>query len=105
MTFNVDYDKLSELGHYFETKSDELDSLYNDLLGICDKIDENYKSEDSTVYLARFKSNIKNLVQENEDLRLGGQVLNDTSILYGNQELYWAKKVTQEFSGDRRTEK
>ena len=93
--FKIDGEKLSELGHFFKSKSDELESLYKDILDICNQIGENYIGKDSTVYINRFKKNINVLLQENEYLREGGFVLDDTTQLYTNQEDKWAKDIAK----------
>ena len=100
--FNVDHEKLFEISSFLNEKSEELDTLYNELLDICDKIEENYKSEDSSIYLSRFRKNINTFINENEVLKDGGQVLKKVSSLYGNQEEKWANKVKQEILYDRR---
>ncbi len=93
MYFKIDYDKVSNIGLFLKNKSDELDTLYNDVLDICEKIEENYKSEDSSVYLYRFINYVLLFTEENEYLRKGGYVLAKVSSLYSNQEIKWAKDV------------
>lgn len=101
MYFKINQEKVSEVGHFLQEKSDELDNLYCDVLTICNDIEDNYKSEDSTVYLAKFRNYIKDFVIENQDLREGGKVLDNTSILYDNQETSWANAVIQSDFGKR----
>ena len=93
--FKIDDEKLRELGYFFKTKSDELESLYKDILGICNQIGENYVGRDSTIYINRFKNNLNKLLKENEYLREGGFVLDDTTQLYTNQEDKWAKDIAK----------
>lgn len=95
MRFKIDSNKVTELGIFLENKSDELDSMYNDVLKIIDRIDENYRSEDSTVYTSRFEDYTKRIINDNKYLKEGGKVLDRTSLLYDNRENAWAKKVTQ----------
>lgn len=95
MRFKIDSNKVTELGIFLENKSDELDSLYSDVLKIIDRIDENYRSEDSTVYTSRFEDYTKRIINDNKYLKEGGKVLDRTSLLYDNRENAWAKKVTQ----------
>ena len=95
MYFKINQDKVSEVGHIFQEKSDELDNLYCDILALCNDIEENYKSEDSTIYISKFKNYIKDFVIENQDLRAGGQLLDKTSAMYNNQEISWANTVNQ----------
>ena len=95
MRFKIDSNKVTELGIFLENKSDELDSMYNDVLKIIDRIDENYRSEDSTVYTSRFEDYTKRIINDNKYLKEGGKVLDRTSLLYDNRENEWAKKVTQ----------
>ena len=93
MYFKIDYDKVSDVGFYLKNKSDELDGLYSDILGICDEIENNYKSEDSTVYLSRFRYNVEKLMKENQDLKKGSDVLRKIYSLYSNQEADWAQSI------------
>ena len=95
MVFKIDYDKVSDVGLFFKNKSDELDSLYRDILGLCDSIEENYQSEDSTVYLNRFRNYLKIFLNENKLLRKGGYVLDKTSALYSNQEIDWCNTIVK----------
>lgn len=96
MYFKVDNQKVSELSQFLIQKSDELDGIYNDFLDICDKVEENYQSEDSTVYLQKYRNYVNSFKIENEDLRYGGQVLNKTVSLYTEQEDNWAKSIMQD---------
>lgn len=93
MYFKIDYDKVSDTGLFLKNKSEELESLYNDVLDICEKIEENYKSEDSAVYLYQFINYIVKFNYENEYLKKGAYVLAKVSSLYSNQEIKWAKSV------------
>ena len=95
MRFKIDYNKVSDLGQFLENKSDELDEMYEYILKICDRIDENYRSEESTIYTSKFQGYAKRLIHDNLFLREGGMVLDRTSSLYNNQENAWAKKVMQ----------
>lgn len=96
MYFKVDSNRVSDVSQFLLQKSDELDGLYNDLLNICNQVEENYQSEDSTIYILKFRNYIKSFVRENEDLRYGGHVLNKTVSLYNNQEDGWAKSIIQD---------
>lgn len=93
MYFKIDYDKVNDIGKSMKVKSEELDSLYRDVLDICHEIGRNYISEDSTVYLSRFEDYIKDFIYENQYLREGGYTLYRISKLYGSQEEDWAKTV------------
>ncbi len=95
MYFKIDCNKVSDMGLFLKNKSDQLDSLYNDILNICNEIEENYVSEDSTVYMAKFRKYIKIFLMENDNLRSGAYVLGKTASLYSNQEIEWYKKVLQ----------
>ena len=58
MYFKVDNQKVSELSLFLKQKSEDLEKIYNDFLDICDKVEVNYQSEDSTIYLQKFRNYI-----------------------------------------------
>ena len=62
MNYSVDYEKIGEIGSYLSIKGEELDRVYGELLDICTSIDDNWKSEDSSVYMYKIVSFIKKLV-------------------------------------------
>jgi len=96
MYFKIDYEKVSDLGEFLKLKSDELDKLYNDFLDICDRIDDNYKSEDSVVVTDKFRRDLNMYTNENKLLKAGGILLKRTASLYSNQEEQWANRVIRE---------
>ncbi len=93
MVFKVDYDKVSEVGHSFLDNSEKLYSLYGDLIEICKEIDENWKSEDSTIYLSHMVSYLKEKIIENERLVETGKALNKVSSRYSEQDDKWVKDL------------
>jgi hypothetical protein len=93
MVFKVDYEKMSEVGHSFLDKSEELNSLYLDVIEICKEIDENWKSEDSTIYLRHMAAFLVTKIKENERLFETGKVLNKVSSRYGDQNDKWANDL------------
>ena len=93
MRFNVDCEILLEISDKLKSKSDELNNLYQDLLTICDEINENYMSEDSTIYVEKFRNYIKTFINENEDLRNGGDLLNNISLSYSGKENKWKETI------------
>ncbi len=95
LDFEFDDDKAKNFADFLKSKSEQLDSLYGDVSQLCDRIEEKYISEDSSIYLGRFRNNINKLKFENEDLHEGGIVLDKTTLLYNQQENKWAQKVLQ----------
>ena len=93
MVFKVDYDKVSEVGQSFQEKSEKLNSLYYDLIDICKEIDENWKSEDSTIYLSHMATFILSKIDENETLFDTGRVLSKVSSRYSDQDDKWIKDL------------
>lgn len=93
MVFKVDYDKVSEVGNSLVTKSDELESLYLELIDICKDIDENWRSEDSSVYVGQMISYVKEKENENTYLYNTGSTLKNISSLYGEQNEKWANDL------------
>ncbi len=94
-SFKADDERISDIGYFLKNKSEELDNLYSDLLKICDDIEKDYISEDSPIYMAKYRSYIKQFLLENEDLKDGGNVLNKTSSTYSEQENTWAKQIME----------
>ena len=90
MVFRVDYDKVSDVGRSLLTKSEDLRSLYYELIDICLEIDENWKSEDSSIYVGHMAAFIQDKIRENEKLYNTGSVLSKVSSLYGDQDKKWA---------------
>lgn len=89
MVFKVDYDKVSEVGHSLAEKTAELHALYFDVAEICNAIDENWRSEDSSVYIYQFVNFIENKMKENENLNTAGRALKDISSIYSEQDNKW----------------
>ena len=96
MYFKINCEKVSEVGNSLKSKSEELDTLYNDVLKLCDQIEENYRSEDSTIYLNRFRGYVYYFLNENQKVYLGGKYLSKTSSSYSEQEEKWAKSIIQD---------
>lgn len=95
MFFKVDYDKVSETSSILKQKSEELNTLYFEIVDLCKSIDENWQSEDSTVYLAQLLSFLRERIQENEKLNNAGSVLKNVSSRYAEQDAKWEKELIQ----------
>ena len=95
MYFKIDCEKVLDVGQFLNSKSNELDSLYRDVLEICNKIEENYVSEDSTVYLSKFRNYVKVFQLENNDLKTGAATLYKTACLYSGQEDNWVNTIVK----------
>ena len=93
MYFKIDYEQVSDLGEFLKLKSEELDGLYKDIIDICDKIDENYITEDSVIVTDKFRRYLNTFIKENYLLKAGGISLRKSSSLYSNQEIEWANNV------------
>ena len=93
--FKFETEKNVEFSKFLKSKNEELNSIYNSLFDLCNKIEENYKSQDSSVFLDGFRTEIESMVSENEDLNESGAVLDKTRALYTGQEEKWEKKVKQ----------
>lgn len=93
MFFKVDYDKVSEVGHSLITKAEELDSLYLKVIDLCNLINDNWQSEDSTIYLSQFAKFIKEKLRENQRIGETGNVLKKVSSRYSDQDNKWAKDL------------
>ena len=93
MKFCVDYDKLGALGKFTLEKSESIDSIYNDLINICNEIDVNWRSEDSSVYLGNITNYISKKIRENVDIAATGLVLKKVSSKYGDQDTRWEKEL------------
>ena len=93
MYFCVDYENLSKTGHSFQSKTFELDTLYSDILKICKEIDENWKTEDSTVYLGRMQKFVSDTLDRNEVLHSCGNTLSKIAFLYNVQDNKWANEI------------
>ena len=95
MFFKVDYDKMSETSSFLMNKTDELTNLYLEIVDICKSIDENWQSEDSTVYISQLVSFIKDTLKENEKLYNAGIVLKKVSSRYSDQDNKWASDLVK----------
>lgn len=93
MYFKVDYDKLSDISRASLNKSNELNELYSDVMKIFDDINDNWISEDSSVYIGQMKKYMKNRVLENDALFKGAFTLNKIAILYGAQDDKWEEEL------------
>ena len=96
MNFSIDYDKLGEIGSYLSIKGEELDRIYGELLDICASIENNWKSEDSSVYMYKMISFIKKLVDENEQIVGTSELLTRLSNKYNEKDVEWEKNIIRE---------
>ncbi|MBO5376414.1 MAG: hypothetical protein J6A52_06125 [Bacilli bacterium] len=95
MYFKVDYDKVSEVGNSLVLETEKLNSLYMDIVEICQSINENWHSEDSSIYIYRLIDFLNRKVNENENLNVAGRVLKDISFMYSEQDNRWLKELVQ----------
>lgn len=93
MKFSVDYEKLNDLGIFIENKSQEMDEIYAEILELCAQIDENWNSEDSSVYLGNMRDCVTRIREENEILLISGQVLKKLSMIYNEQDNKWVRDI------------
>lgn len=93
MKFSVDYEKLKDLGVFIVNKSEEIDDIYSEILELCAQIDENWKSEDSSIYVGNMRDFVTVTRQENENLLVSGEVLKKLSSLYSEQDNKWVRDI------------
>ncbi len=93
MKFSVDYEKLKDLGVFTVNKSEEIDEIYAEILELCGQIDENWKSEDSSIYVGNMRDYVTLTGQENESLLVSGEVLKKLSSLYSEQDNKWVRDI------------
>lgn len=93
MYFCVDYDNLSKTARSLKSKTYELDSLYTDILKMCNEVNENWVSEDSTVYLGRMESFLNDTLDRNEVIHKCANSLNKISYMYNVQDNKWANDL------------
>ncbi len=93
MKFSVDYEKLKDLGVFIVNKSEEIDDIYSEILELCSQIDENWKSEDSSIYVGNMRDFVTVTRQENENLLVSGEVLKKLSSLYSEQDNKWVRDI------------
>ena len=93
--FEIDNEKVLDLASFFICLSEEINNLYSDLLQLCDRVEENYISEDSSIFLDKFRNCINRFAYENEALYDGGKTLDKTNALYSQKEDKWVKEVTK----------
>jgi hypothetical protein len=96
MNFSVDYEKLGEVGKYLIQKYEEIDNLYSELYNICKSIDENWVSEDSSVYVWKMINYLNQAIKENEQIANTGDLLNKISDIYGEEDNKWDKELLRE---------
>lgn len=93
MYFKANYDRLSDMSRASLNKSNELNELYTDIMKIFDDINENWISEDSSVYIGQMKKYMKDRVRENDSLFKGAFALNKIAVLYGAQDDKWEEEL------------
>ena len=96
MNFSIDYDKLGDMGKYLIDKSKEIDDLYSELVDICISIDDNWKSEDSSVYLWKMVAFLKEIIKDNDQIVGTGELLNKLSQRYNDADNKWDKDLLRE---------
>lgn len=93
MKFCVDYEKLNDLGVFIVKKSEEIDDIYAEILELCGQIDENWKSEDSSIYVGKMRDFVTLTRQYNENLLVSGEVLKKLSSSYSEQDNKWVRDI------------
>lgn len=104
MFFKVDYDKVSEVGNSLVVETERLNSLYSDLVEICNSINENWHSEDSHIYIRRLINYLNVKSKENENLNVAGHALKDISYIYSEQDNKWLNELVQNLDVKGRVE-
>lgn len=93
MYFKVNYDKLGEISKTVTTKTDEINDLYMDIVDICKKINDNWHSEDSSVYISNFVKFLAERIKEDEVLYSTGATLGVVAGRYSEQDAKWKEEV------------
>ena len=96
MNFSIDYDKLGELGGFLANKSHEIDNIYSDIVDVLVAIDDNWKSEDSSVYVYKIVSFVKEIISDNEQITGASKLLTSLSNKYGESDVKWEKDILRE---------
>ncbi len=86
MVFKLDYEKAREVGTSLVKKTEELNSLYSDIINISQLMDDCWKSEDSSIYISHFVDYIKTRMRENELFYGASRTLKDISLMYEEQD-------------------
>lgn len=93
MFFKANYSKMQETSNLLISKTQEINKLYLELIDLCKLVDENWQSEDSSIYILQFMNFIKEKMQENEQMLEVGKVLGSVSSLYMEQDTKWATDI------------
>ena len=93
MNFRIDYDKVFEIGQFVKEKSEEINTIYLEMIDLCKQINDNWQSEDSSVYLEHMIQYIKEKMNDNEILDKAGTTLCKVSSLYSEQDNKWMKDL------------
>ena len=96
MKFGIDYDKVFEIGQFVKEKSEEINTIYYEIIDLCKKINDNWQSEDSSVYLEHMIAYTKNKIKDNEVLAKTGTTLCKVSSIYNEQDNKWAKNLVKD---------
>lgn len=86
MYFKADYDKLSEISRSALTECNNLNDAIADMIQICRDIEENWISEDSSIYIGRMKTYLYDAALEQDSLLQGAFTLNKIAVKYGAQD-------------------
>lgn len=96
MNLSIDYDKLGDLGSFLATKAEEIDKIYSELIDILVAIDENWKSEDSSVYMYKIVNYVKEIIKDNEQIVGTSELLTNLSNKYSEHDVKWEKDILRE---------
>ena len=96
MNFSIDYDKVGDIGKYYIDKGGEIDNIYSDLIDLCLAIDENWKSEDSSVYIGKMIDFLKDIIDDLNEVFETGKLLNNLSVTYSDKDNKWEKDLLRE---------
>ncbi len=93
MNFRIDYDKVYEIGQFVKEKSEEINTIYLEIIDLCKQINDNWQSEDSSVYLEHMIQYVKAKMKDNEILDKSGTTLCKVSTFYNEQDNKWMKDL------------
>ncbi len=95
MELKVKYDELEEIGKFLTSKSNELNTCFDNLKSIINSIDDGWKGKDSETFVKEANEYMDKKEDSFKKVEDMGKILTVISNNYKNKDREWANAVKE----------
>jgi uncharacterized protein YukE len=96
MKLDVNYDELKELSTYVNNKYEEIDKTLHEIKDLINDVDENWKGNDATVFVAKARYYVDKEIATNAKVKDVSTILSTVSGKYENSDKDFYEKMKKE---------